>query len=369
MKQVKGKRTRRCRIFVLAVLVAGVGWINVSTNLIPQSTVESLDENSLLINVLSQSIRATNHKDAAKPWSVETPKGKRNEGNLSTMPEQGSPLKTTITEPFQLPPLPKVQAWPDNGDVKPPKNLPPTDRKLFETIEDVLSFKSELDSLVTNFTESEWNPMQPSMIDIRNPLSLLNVKIPLDYSVEAPVTSTVPWSNESTMAFYEGRFYSGFRNQIMAFMILIFESQRDRSEGKTRKPRHGQILLRSLGQKDTYGSNSFIPFAKLWDVVHWNSHYPRLPRLVDYDPILHSQFNYDNARWFRTPRFFNSTSPALPKGVIEPRKNIFGTYGLFDPMHSGINTNSWERMCTMPKVRGTTSATKGRDTSETQLKF
>ena len=145
MKQVKGKRTRRCRIFVLAVLVAGVGWVNVSTNLIPQSTVESLDENSLLINVLSQSIRATKHKDATKPWSMETPKGKRNEGNLSTMPEQGSHLKTTTTEPFQRPPLPKVQAWPDYGDVKPPKNLPPTDRKLFETIEDVLSFKSELE--------------------------------------------------------------------------------------------------------------------------------------------------------------------------------------------------------------------------------
>ena len=323
MKQVKGKSTRRCRILALTVFVACVGWVHVSTNLavgIPQVTMESLHENSPLIHVLSQSVRLTTHKDVTKLSSLEVPKKS----------ERVSNTKATKSVPFQFPPLPKVQAWPDNGDVKPPKMFPPTDRKLFETIEDLLSFQSDLEGLAANHhTTSDTNPMQPSMMDIKNPLSLLNVEIPLGYSVEAPVTSTIPWSNESTMAFYEGRFYSGFRNQIMAFMILIFESQRERSEGKTRKRRHGQILLRSLGQKDTYGTNSFIPFAKLWDVVHWNSHYPRLPRLVDYDPTLHSQFNYDNTRWFRTPKFSNSSSPPLPEGVTEPRSDMFGTYGLF----------------------------------------
>ena len=71
----------------------------------------------------------------------------------------------------------------------------------------------------------------------------------------------------------------------MAFSILVLHAK---------KQGHGQFLLRSLGQKDTYGTNRFIPFAKLWDVAHWNSHYPALPRLVDYDPILHSQFNLYN---------------------------------------------------------------------------
>jgi hypothetical protein len=106
----------------------------------------------------------------------------------------------------------------------------------------------------------------------------------------------------------------------MAFAILILEanhptinkSKRHKHQHTTPTPTptpHCQFLLRSLGLKDTYRTNSFIPFATFWDVPHWNSHYyPRLPRLVDYDPILHSQFNFDNAQWYRTPTFANTTN-------------------------------------------------------------
>lgn len=226
------------------------------------------------------------------------------------------------------PALPPVQALPDQGDVRPARSIPETDRKLFQTVEDLKPIQDIL-SHVSNFDNSTINPMLPSLKVQYNPITIWNVEIPVNYSMEAPMTSTVPWSNCTTLAFYEGRLRSGFRNQIMAFVILILEANRvDASKGK-RQP-HCQFLLRSLGQKDTYGTNSFIPFAKLWDVPHWNSHFPQLPRLVDYDPILHSQFNYDNTRWYRTPSF-NATdgrSVTLLQAPL-PIAKWFGTYGLF----------------------------------------
>jgi len=233
-----------------------------------------------------------------------------------------------------------VEAWPDRGDIKPPRTFPPTNRTPIATWEDLLTVQPYLDILISNFTPEDdnmqRNPKYPNRKEIENPLTLLNIEIPLNYSIDAPMTSTIPWSNETTLAFYEGRLISGFRNQIMSFMILIFESQgasRSSRQVASYRKHHGQILLRSLGQKDTYGTNSFIPFAKLWDVTHWNSHYPRLPRLVDYDPILHSQFNYDNTKWYRTHEIVDKTTTSmttdLQTGVIKPANDQFGTYGLF----------------------------------------
>lgn len=114
----------------------------------------------------------------------------------------------------------------------------------------------------------------------------------------SPINTTLdlayqlPWNNLTTLAFYEGRFRSGFRNQIMAFTIVVLYAL---------KNGHGQLLLPSLRQKDTYGTNGFIPFERLWDVPHWNSHYPHLPRLVQYDETLHEQFRLkSNPPWYRT---------------------------------------------------------------------
>jgi hypothetical protein len=48
------------------------------------------------------------------------------------------------------------------------------------------------------------------------------------------VTSSIAWSNLTTLGFYEGRLFSGFRNQIMCFTILILEALKDD---------HGQVLM------------------------------------------------------------------------------------------------------------------------------
>lgn len=98
------------------------------------------------------------------------------------------------------------------------------------------------------------------------------------------------FGNTSTMAgLKQGFFYSGFRNQMMAFTAMVLDCK---------KESHGQILLDTLKQKDTYGSNKKIPFERLWDVGYWNSFYPLLPRLVRPDPVIHDQWDAEHNRFY-----------------------------------------------------------------------
>eukprot|EP00934_Nitzschia_sp_Nitz4_P001778 Nitzschia sp. Nitz4//NODE_202_length_38933_cov_72.610268//9051//10802//NITZ4_additional_000020-RA//1//CDS//3329531780//1778//frame0 len=108
------------------------------------------------------------------------------------------------------------------------------------------------------------------------------VEAHLIHNSQQPVTSPIAWPNVTTLSYTLGGFRSGYRNQIMAFTMMVFRAIRHE---------HGQLLMDSFKMKDNYGTNRFIPFRDLWDVPHWNSHYPKLPRLVDYDPIIHDQFN------------------------------------------------------------------------------
>lgn len=123
------------------------------------------------------------------------------------------------------------------------------------------------------------------------------------------------WSNITTFAFYEARLRSGYRNQMMAFTVLIMECLR---QG------HGQFLMETVSQKDTYGSNKPINFWELWDIEHWNSFYPALPRLVRFDPDLHDQYDVETSRWYRTDegnwtdrmqsKYYNKPTRPIPYG-------------------------------------------------------
>jgi len=64
---------------------------------------------------------------------------------------------------------------------------------------------------------------------------------------------------------------------------------------------HDQIVLDTLNHKDTYGSDRFLPFEHLFDVEHWNSWYPHVPRLVHcrFHPLVTGFQNYwcEHALW------------------------------------------------------------------------
>lgn len=86
-----------------------------------------------------------------------------------------------------------------------------------------------------------------------------------------------PFPNVST-TFHSKVFFAGLCNQYMRFMGLIFLAS---MEG------YGQIIEESIQWKDTYGHNDLVPHSMLWDVVHWNTYYPTLPRLVSFQQEIH----------------------------------------------------------------------------------
>ena len=125
-------------------------------------------------------------------------------------------------------------------------------------------------------------------------------------------SSLVAFSNTTTVAVKFSHFYSGFRNQIMSFTSMVFQAQ---------EAGHGQILLDSLRQKDHLGSNKYIPWERLWDVPHWNSYYPRLPRLVRHDPVLHDQWDPVKKEYYynhETGMFMDSTNTTAEKEATRP---------------------------------------------------
>jgi hypothetical protein len=79
-----------------------------------------------------------------------------------------------------------------------------------------------------------------SLADLSSNATLFNS---LFNNLLAPQTSTIPWPNHTTFAYYKGVLKSGFRNQMMVFTTLILECLR---QG------HGQFLVESVPPTDTY---------------------------------------------------------------------------------------------------------------------
>lgn len=84
--------------------------------------------------------------------------------------------------------------------------------------------------------------------------------------------SMVPFRNVSSAAYRHG-FWAGFCNQFMMFIGLMILAKEEN---------YSQLLVESIRWKDTFGTNQQIRHDLLFDVVHWNSYYPQLPRIVSY---------------------------------------------------------------------------------------
>ncbi|GFH56262.1 hypothetical protein CTEN210_12738 [Chaetoceros tenuissimus] len=80
-----------------------------------------------------------------------------------------------------------------------------------------------------------------------------------------------------TAASVRHMFWAGFCNQYMMFVGLIILAK---------KENYGQILVESFKWKDTFGTNLMVRHSILFDVAHWNTFYPMLPKLVNHDEQL-----------------------------------------------------------------------------------
>jgi hypothetical protein len=94
--------------------------------------------------------------------------------------------------------------------------------------------------------------------------------------------ATTPDPDLPTLAYFQLAFTSGFRNEGMVFTAFVVFAVDNNFT---------QILLPSIRWKDLYGTNQKVPHEKLFDVIHWNSLYPALPRFVSYDPVAHRELN------------------------------------------------------------------------------
>ena len=73
----------------------------------------------------------------------------------------------------------------------------------------------------------------------------------------------------------------GFRNQCMAFTYFVLEAL---------ERKFPQVLLESVTFQDFLGTRRRVAFENIFDVTHWNAHYPALPRLVRFDPVQHKEW-------------------------------------------------------------------------------
>jgi len=113
-----------------------------------------------------------------------------------------------------------------------------------------------------------------------------------------------PIKNVATGAWIYG-FWGGFCNQYFTFLGIVFlsnevpnlnlnsdgamimstsMSEKQKGEEKFHSHSHptpsNQIYIHSLQWKDLYGTNEKLRHEILFDVPHWNSYYPTLPKLV-----------------------------------------------------------------------------------------
>mmetsp|Transcript_10557 Transcript_10557/g.11645 ORF Transcript_10557/g.11645 Transcript_10557/m.11645 type:complete len:508 (+) Transcript_10557:144-1667(+) len=85
--------------------------------------------------------------------------------------------------------------------------------------------------------------------------------------------SMKPSPNESTGSYWHG-FYGGFCNQYFMFLgvtLLVLDLN------------YTQMYAGSIRWNDLYGTETKVRHEALFDVVHWNSFYPTLPKIVHHD--------------------------------------------------------------------------------------
>ena len=87
-------------------------------------------------------------------------------------------------------------------------------------------------------------------------------------------------------------FIGGYRNQYLRFCSMVWYAKQQQSSSSGQQQQQQQLLLPSILWSTTYKSvqnERFffpIPMKILFDVDHWNTYYPRLPRLVESNDLV-----------------------------------------------------------------------------------
>lgn len=126
--------------------------------------------------------------------------------------------------------------------------------------------------------------------------------------------NTEPWPDVKTVGMWSRGFWAGFRNQMMAFTAFVMRCGVEN---------YTQILYTTIRHRDQYGTNRFIGFEEIFDVEHWNSYYPTLPRMVHCDQSIFTDFNCTKNKYFEDR--VNSTNTTKPYAQSR-QQNMFSQY-------------------------------------------
>ena len=80
----------------------------------------------------------------------------------------------------------------------------------------------------------------------------------------------------------------GLTNQIFMFQGIVMTA---------RERNCTQILLPSIQWRDHWGTRNLVQHDSIFDVDHWNSFYPLVPRLVEHDPMVFPGYNVTSERF------------------------------------------------------------------------
>ena len=149
---------------------------------------------------------------------------------------------------------------------------------------------------------------------------------------------TIPWKNVTTVGYDFLEFQSGYRNQMMMFAAFVMRAGHSG---------HDQILLTSLRHKDTYGTNQYYPHEYFFDVQHWNSFYPKLPRMVHCDPEIFSDFDCTKKRWRERT---NATRPYSQR--LDHRGVLFLNYKRYAKGNGGLAKPTFPNPMDVLMLRG-----------------
>lgn len=113
-------------------------------------------------------------------------------------------------------------------------------------------------------------------------------------------------------------FWSGFCNQYYMFSGVLLLAKTSN---------HSQIIVQSIRWKDLFGTNQQIRHDVFFDVVHWNTFYPKLPRFVTYDQSTHLDLDIPNV---------NGVKPDIKWNIDDPYTNATNPYAIGEKRTSAI---------------------------------
>lgn len=109
---------------------------------------------------------------------------------------------------------------------------------------------------------------------------------------------------DAEKAFHIRQFYAGLCNQQWRFIGMIFVAMDNN---------YKQIIEESVRWKDTYGTDEPLETKRLWDVLHWNSYYPQLPKFSSFDESQDVELTFSTQQKVLngTQKDSDSTSPLI----------------------------------------------------------